>query len=147
MSQRVSRFSFHNFQQLLHSPPKPCTLIPEVQFFTHQQQGVCVLKTEGKWEELTPNERLLLLAVAHQLQKTKGLRVPFEKVQTSCGLSDGEFEMTLKLLYLGGRVTRNDWGIILTGDAASDELLGVKSAENEERLASALQEQLKLSFA
>jgi hypothetical protein len=88
-----------------------------------------MLKTKSQWEELPPNERLILLSLAHQLRSIKGLRVPFEEARAISGFSKDDFASILDQLYMRGLITKNNQGVTLIGDAFNEHLVGDKRDE------------------
>ncbi len=57
-----------------------------------------MLKHEGTWQALSPDERLFLLAIAYELPRIHGLQVLWTDVRRNSGIPDSVFMKTAKQL-------------------------------------------------
>lgn len=93
-----------------------------------------MLKRAGLWQGLSVPERLILLAVSHELPRVSGLGVLGADVASITGFSGAEVEVVSFQLQQKG-LLRVDWHpcmLYLSGDALTQDLCGEKLALFEE---------------
>jgi hypothetical protein len=103
---------------------------------TFLNRRLTVLKYEGQWQALTAEERLFLLAMAHELPQVSGLGVRYDDVMSNAGF---DFDKLCEVAYSLERknLIKVDGGdpifFAFRGDAVTRSLCLAKFSEYEEK--------------
>lgn len=93
-----------------------------------------MLKSRWKWEQLSVEGRLVLLAIAHVLPQYPGRGVLKSGISLITGLSQYDIERISRILQNQGLLSIDGAShmLYLSGDAVTDDLCGRKLAEFQE---------------